>query len=127
MQNGGMPPKPVLQVRELSIPPIVADVSFDIMPGEIVGLFGESGCGKTTLALALLGLLSRDQFPISGSIRLAGRELLSLCEKELEAVRGGQISLVFQDPLAALNPVLRVQRQLEEAAGRSGIAAAELL
>ena len=92
---------------------ILADVSFTIEPGAIVGLFGESGCGKTTLALALLGLLP-PRYQVRGSIRLAGRELLSLDEHALEPVRGAGISLIFQDPLLSLNPVLRIERQIAE-------------
>ena len=130
-----MPPAPLLRVCQLGVHllgeggkilPVLLDVSFQIQPGEILGLLGESGCGKTTLALALLGLLPPGRFRIDGSVQLRGRELLSLPESRLEPIRGAQISLVFQDPLAALNPVLRVQTQLQEAAGQSGIAAAEL-
>ena len=131
-----MPPAPLLQVRELSIHllaerqaalPVVSDVSLQIMPGEIVGLFGESGCGKTTLALSLIGLLPPERFRASGSVWLRGRDLLSLAESQLEPIRGAEISVMFQDPLLALNPVLRVRRQLAEAGGGSGVAAADLL
>jgi len=109
----------MLQVRELSVElsraPVVSEVSFDIAAGSITGLTGDSGCGKTTLALALLGLLPADRFRVRGSVRLRDRELLPLPERQWERVRGGQISMVFQDPLQALNPVLRVGTQLAEA------------
>jgi ABC-type glutathione transport system ATPase component len=120
--------EPLLQVRDLTVElasgrNIVSDVSFQIEPGAIVGLFGESGCGKTTLALALLNLLPAPHYRVRGSIRLQNRELLSLSDRQLERVRGAEISLVFQDPMLALNPVLRVRDQVTEvirAHGRRG-------
>lgn len=93
--------------------PILADVSFAIARGAITGLFGESGCGKTTLANALLGLLPR-QYRVRGSIRLAGRELASMGERSLEPLRGAALSLILQDPLLSLNPVLRAGVQVAE-------------
>lgn len=121
---GGSPPEPLLQVRDLSVElvskpnatlPIVAGASFDVPRGRIVGLFGESGCGKTTLASALPGLLPRGRYRITGSVKLEGRELISLSGRELESVRGAGIGFVFQDPLLSLNPVLRVRTQIAEA------------
>jgi ABC-type glutathione transport system ATPase component len=94
--------------------PIVSGVSFRIEQGSIVGLFGESGCGKTTLALALLKLLSADRYRVRGSVRIAEREILGLTEPELETIRGGEISLILQDPLLSLNPVMRVRDQVAE-------------
>lgn len=94
--------------------PIVSGVSFQVEPGSIVGLFGESGCGKTTLALALLKLLPATRYRVRGSVRMGDREILSLTERELESVRGAEISLVLQDPLLSLNPVMRVKDQVAE-------------
>jgi ABC-type glutathione transport system ATPase component len=94
--------------------PIVSGVSFQVEPGSIVGLFGESGCGKTTLALALLKLLPPARYHVRGSVRIGDREILSLTERELETVRGVEISLVLQDPLHSLNPVMRVGAQVAE-------------
>jgi len=114
---------PLLEVRDLSVDlisegnsatPIVSGVSFSVGPGMIVGLFGESGCGKTTLALALLNLLPRSRYRTRGSVRIRHSELLSMTEGQLERVRGAQISMVFQDPMLALNPVLRVRDQVAE-------------
>src|ERR1700759_598931 len=105
-------PETLLEVQGLSIDlqgrAILTDVSFVAAAGAIVGLFGESGCGQTTLALALLGLLPAPRYRVRGSVRLCGRELLGLDERSLERLRGAAISLVFQDPMLALNPVLRV-------------------
>lgn len=125
----------LLRVRELSIDlilhrsarRIVSNVSFDMEAGTTCGLFGESGCGKTTLALSLLNLLPRDRYRITGSVNLNGREMLLLPERELERVRGAQVSMVFQDPLMALNPVMRVGDQITEVfrahdAAREGLA-----
>jgi peptide/nickel transport system ATP-binding protein len=109
-------PEPLLEVRDLTVEldrPIVSGVSFAIAPGSITGLFGESGCGKTTLALALLRLLPA-RYRMRGSVRLHGRELTSLGERELERIRGAEISMIFQDPALALNPVMRAGRQVSE-------------
>jgi len=104
----------LISVRNITVP-VVSEVSFLVDPGSIVGLFGESGCGKTTLALALLNLLPASRYRVRGSVQLRDFELLSASERQLERIRGAQISLVFQDPLLALNPVLRVRDQVAEA------------
>ena len=112
---------PLLDVRNLDVDldtpsrtvPILSNVSFQIGRGSITGLFGESGCGKTTLAHALLRLLP-PRYRTRGSIRLAGRELLSLGEGPLDALRGAALALVLQDPLLSLNPVLRAGDQVAE-------------
>ncbi len=93
---------------------VVDEISFEIAPGEVLGLVGESGSGKTTVGLALLGHTRRGVRIARGSIRIAGRDALALSGSKLRALRGGVISYVPQDPSAALNPNLRVGRQLEE-------------
>jgi len=90
---------------------VIDDLSLEIQEGEIVGMVGESGSGKTMTALAVLQLLPR-RAHASGSIVLAGQELLDLPESELRQVRGAQVGMVFQEPVAALNPVFTVGAQL---------------
>jgi oligopeptide/dipeptide ABC transporter ATP-binding protein len=90
------------------------DVSLDVEEGEAVGLLGESGCGKSTLLLAVLGLLPPTGRVAHGSIRFRGRELAGAGERELRAIRGAEIALVFQDASLALNPVRRVGTQVAE-------------
>jgi peptide/nickel transport system ATP-binding protein len=109
----------VLHIRDLRIElstgrEILGGVSLEIAEGSIAGLFGPSGCGKSTLALAILGLISPPRYRVTGEILFRGRNLLALSERELAEVRGAQIALIFQDPLLALNPVLRVRMQLTE-------------
>jgi peptide/nickel transport system ATP-binding protein len=84
-----------------------------VAAGETVGIVGESGCGKSTLGLALAGLLP-DNAATRGSIRLAGRELAGLGERELRAVRGAEVGIVFQDPMTSLNPTRRIGDQVGE-------------
>ncbi len=94
---------------------VVRGASLSVGRGEIVGLVGESGSGKSLTALAILGLVPPPGQVVGGSIRLDGRELRGLSERELRAVRGARIGLVFQEPMAALNPVLTLETQICEA------------
>jgi oligopeptide/dipeptide ABC transporter ATP-binding protein len=113
---------PVLEVADLEVcfptaaGPLraVAGVSFAVSAGETLGIVGESGSGKTSVCLAVLGLLPR-RARSAGSVRLRGEELLGRSEAELRPLRGNRISIVFQDPFAALNPVLTVGSQIAEA------------
>ncbi|HEX8968148.1 MAG TPA: ABC transporter ATP-binding protein, partial [Chloroflexota bacterium] len=89
----------------------VDDVSFTIAPGEAVGLVGESGCGKSTALRALLGLIAPPG-AISGEVIFRGRDLRTMSDPELRRLRGGQISLIFQDPVNAFNPALTIGEQL---------------
>lgn len=93
---------------------IVRSVSFSVAAGEVVGVLGESGSGKTSIALAILGLLPANAEIEGGSIRLGGHELLGLGENELQRIRGKQVSLIFQEPGITLNPVIRVGEQIVE-------------
>jgi peptide/nickel transport system ATP-binding protein len=93
---------------------VVDEVTFSIPQGDVLGLVGESGSGKTTVGLALLGHTRRGVRIAGGSVRVAGRDLLALSDHELRALRGVVVSYVPQDPSAALNPNLRIGRQLRE-------------
>jgi peptide/nickel transport system ATP-binding protein len=93
----------------------VNNISFDIKKGEVLGLVGETGAGKTTTALDILGLLpAKVGHVIQGSIELEGKDLLQLSEKEMRQIRGKKISMIFQDPMTALNPVKTVGEQIAE-------------
>lgn len=92
----------------------VDGVSFDIKANEIVCLVGESGSGKSMTAHAILGLLPPKVKPLSGSLDFKGRNLLALSEPEMRALRGGEIAMIFQEPLTALNPLARVGEQVAE-------------
>jgi len=93
---------------------VVRGVSLRVEPGEVLGLVGESGSGKSVTSLAVLGLLD-PAARIAGSIRWRGRELVGLPERELRAIRGREIAMVFQEPMTALNPAMAVGRQIAEA------------
>jgi len=92
----------------------VRDVSFAIAPGEVLGLVGESGSGKSVSSLAILRLLP-PQATVSGSMQFDGEDLLSLPEEKMRTIRGAGISMIFQEPMTALNPVMRVGDQVAEA------------
>ena len=114
--------KAVLAVRDLTIDfmledgPVnaVREVSFEIGEGETLGIVGESGCGKSMSASAVMGLLPPEAHVESGQILLDGRDLRMLSAKEMRQVRGNEISMIFQDPMTALNPVYRIKKQLIE-------------
>ena len=93
----------------------VNGVSFDIAPGETLGIVGESGCGKSVTSLALLGILARAGRVSGGAALFEGRDLLQMSDRELRKVRGREIAMIFQDPMTSLNPVLTVGRQIREA------------
>jgi peptide/nickel transport system ATP-binding protein len=115
---------PVLSLRDLTVEfrtpagtvHAVTGVSLDVRPGEVVGLVGESGCGKTVTLLAALRLLSEPPARIvNGQALFGGRDLLTLGRRELRRVRGREIGMVFQDPMTSLHPSMRVGDQVAEA------------
>ncbi|WP_326419651.1 ABC transporter ATP-binding protein [Amycolatopsis sp. H20-H5] len=103
----------MLEVRGLGVEALVKGVSFEVGRGERVGLIGESGSGKSLTALSVMGLLP-DELRPSGSVKLNGRELLGASEKELSRLRGNEMCMVFQEPMTALNPAMRVGAQVAE-------------
>jgi oligopeptide/dipeptide ABC transporter ATP-binding protein len=115
---------PLLQVRNLKtyfhteagIAPAVDGVDFDIYPGEVLGLVGESGSGKSVTALSILRLIPDPPGKIvDGSILFQGRDLLQVSWEEMRAIRGNEISMIFQEPMTSLNPVFTIGMQLKEA------------
>jgi oligopeptide/dipeptide ABC transporter ATP-binding protein len=117
----------VLSVRDLSVTfrtdegtvDAVHAVSYDVNANEVLGVVGESGCGKTVMSLAVLGLLPPTAH-VAGEVRLGDRVITSLPERALQRIRGTRVSMVFQDALTSLDPMFRVGSQLAEAIGASG-------
>ncbi len=92
----------------------VDDLSFSVDAGETLAIVGESGCGKSVTSMSVLRLIQEPPGRVRGSVRLDGRELLSLSEREMRALRGKDIGMIFQEPMTSLNPVLTVGRQIGE-------------
>ncbi|WP_284990117.1 ABC transporter ATP-binding protein [Arthrobacter sp. efr-133-TYG-120] len=108
-----------LHVERLSIAygpgaPVVSDVSLHVAPGEVVGIIGESGSGKSTIATAAMGLLPPSAMIQAERLEVAGRDLLTASERQLRAMRGRVASMVFQEPMTALNPVMSIGDQIVE-------------
>ena len=117
-----MTSEPILSVRDLAVSfatdegivKAVDGVSFDLRAGEILAVVGESGCGKSVTAMTLLGLTRSPNARFGGTATYKGTELLGASNAELQRVRGAEIAMIFQDPMASLNPVLRIGEQIAE-------------
>ncbi|WP_420002708.1 dipeptide ABC transporter ATP-binding protein [Arenibacterium sp. LLYu02] len=113
---------PILEIDKLSISfftrlreiPAVMDFSVSVMPGEAVGLVGESGCGKSTVALGVMQDLGKNGRIVGGSIKFKGRDLGQMSAEELRDVRGNEIAMIYQEPMASLNPAMKIGKQLME-------------
>jgi peptide/nickel transport system ATP-binding protein len=114
--------EPLLEVRALEVSFVTEEgvvqavdgVSFDLAPGEVLAVVGESGCGKSVTAMTLLGLTRSPNARFEGSARYKGRELVTASEEDLHRVRGAEIAMIFQDPMTSLNPVMRIGVQIIE-------------
>ena len=114
--------KPLLVCEDLCISyftrageiPAVKDFSLELAPGEAVGLVGESGCGKSTVAMAIMNYMGANGGIVGGRISFDGRDMATLSDEELRHIRGGDIAMVYQEPMAALNPSMVVGKQLSE-------------
>lgn len=115
--------QPLLEIEDLrgyfrtgsGLVKAVDGVSFSINPGASVGIVGESGSGKSVAAFAITGLLEPPGYLAGGTVRLAGQEISGMSDRQLQHIRGREIGMVFQEPMAALNPVVRVGQQIAEA------------
>ena len=123
LQPGAHPGEPLLSVRDLRVTfgrrgeepfRAVDGVSFDVRPGQTVGLVGESGCGKSVTSLAIMGLLPSRGNTVEGTAVFDGEDLLSLPASAMRDRRGADIAMIFQDPLSSLNPVIQIGRQVTE-------------
>ena len=116
------PSKPILEIENLSISfftrmreiPAVMDFSCSVMQGESMGLVGESGCGKSTVALAVMRDLGKNGKIVGGTIKFKGRDLTNMGEEELRHIRGSEIAMIYQEPMASLNPAMKIGAQLAE-------------
>ena len=114
--------EPILEIENLSISfftrkgeiPAVMDFSCTVMPGEAMGIVGESGCGKSTVSLGIMRDLSNVGQIVGGRIRFKGRDMGDMSEEELRAIRGNEIAMIYQEPMASLNPAMKVGQQLME-------------
>lgn len=114
--------EPLLEVKELrtefptgdGIVHAVNGISYTVMPGEAVGLVGESGCGKSISALSILRLVPNPGRIVGGSVIFDGRDLLKLSDEQIRRIRGNEIAMIFQDPMTSLNPVLSIRTQMTE-------------
>jgi len=113
---------PILEIEGLSISfftrlreiPAVMDFSCSIQPGEAMGLVGESGCGKSTVALGVMQDLGVNGRIVGGSIKFKGRDLNNMSSNELQKIRGSEVAMIYQEPMASLNPAMKIGRQLME-------------
>ncbi|HID68845.1 MAG TPA: ABC transporter ATP-binding protein, partial [Roseibacterium sp.] len=113
---------PILEIENLSISfftrlreiPAVMDFSCTVMPGEAMGLVGESGCGKSTVALGVMQDLGVNGRVVGGTIKFKGRDLNLMSPEELRDLRGSEIAMIYQEPMASLNPAMKVGNQLME-------------
>lgn len=113
---------PILEIDKLSISfftrlreiPAVMDFSVTVQPGEAVGLVGESGCGKSTVALGVMQDLGKNGRIVGGSIKFKGRDLQEMSADELRDIRGSEIAMIYQEPMASLNPAMKIGKQLME-------------
>ncbi len=114
--------EPILEIDKLNISffvrageiPAVMDFSCKVMPGEAMGLVGESGCGKSTVALGIMRDMGNRGKIVGGKIKFRGRDMGEMSEKELQDIRGSKISMIYQEPMASLNPAMKVGKQLME-------------
>src|SRR5918994_1673685 len=123
-RSGGSVPEPVLSIRDMTVEfgtedgvvKAVTGGNYDLFPGEILGVIGESGGGKSVLGMTMLRLIPKPPGRVvSGEAIFKGRDLLTMSKSELRDVRGGDIAMIFQDPMTSLNPVLKVGTQIAEA------------
>jgi peptide/nickel transport system ATP-binding protein len=120
--SGWDPSKPILEIEHLSISfftrlreiPAVMDFSCSVMAGEAMGLVGESGCGKSTVALAVMRELGKTGKIVAGSMKFKGRDLALMSDEELRHIRGSEIAMIYQEPMASLNPAMKIGAQLAE-------------
>ena len=123
----------LLEVRDLKtyfvtkteVVKAVDGVSFEVREGETFGLVGESGCGKTQVCRSILSLVKRPGKVVGGSILYRGRDIVTMSRNELRSIRGKELSVIFQEPMTALNPVLSIKRQIFEAFDGSGLTKAQ--
>ncbi len=116
------PNVPVLECNNVSISyytrageiPAVVDFNLKVMPGEAVGIVGESGCGKSTVALAIMQYMGKNGAIVGGEIKFMGRDMRTMSDEELQHIRGSRISMVYQEPMASLNPSMLIKEQLNE-------------
>ena len=113
---------PILECKDLCISyftkageiPAVVDFNLTVMPGDSIGIVGESGCGKSTVALAIMNYMGKNGGIVSGSIKFKGKDMTTMTDEELRQIRGSEIAMIYQEPMASLNPAMLIKNQLME-------------